>query len=104
VGRRGREKKALFLSEVSNILAGGGHEQGPPVIHDPVDQLEGKPMKEITASSVYKQRPAFGSKRDGFDAAVKFGQKRIRSRLASGLIPLPSSLGFLNGGGMKNIR
>ena len=95
-------------NEASNILADGDRAQGRhhlnAVIHDPVDQLEGKPLEEITASAVHKQWPAFRSKRDGFDAAVKFGQKRIRSRLASGFIPLPSSLGFLNGGGMKNNR
>ncbi len=83
-------------------MSKGHHLNG--VIHDPVDQLEGKPLKEITASAVHKQRPAFRSKSDGFDAAVKFGQKRVRSGLASCRIPLPSSLGFLNGGGMKNNR
>ena len=74
------------------------------VIHDPVDQLEGKPLEEITASAVHKQGPAFRSKRDGFDTAVKLGQKRVRSGLTSCRIPLPSSLGFLNGGGMKHNR
>ena len=61
-------------------------------------------MKEITASSVYKQRPAFGSKRDGFDAAVKFSQKRIRSGLTLRDILLQSSLSFLNSGRMNNDR
>ena len=107
MSRRGRESRLSSLAKFpiswpAAAMSKGHHLNG--VIHDPVDQLEGKSMKEITASSVYKQRPAFGSKRDGFDAAVKFGQKRIRSRLASGLIPLPSSLGLLNGGGMKNNR
>jgi hypothetical protein len=107
MSRRGRESRlsslARFPISWPAATVRKGHDLNA-VIHDPADQLEGKPMKEITASAVHKQRPAFRSKRDGFDAAVKFGQKRIRSRLASGLIPLPSSLGFLNGGGMKNIR
>ena len=74
------------------------------VLHDSVDQLEGKPAKEIPASSMHKQGPAFRSKRDGFDAAVKFSQKRIRSGLTLRDILLQSSLSFLNSGRMKNDR
>ena len=107
MGRRGRGSRlsslARFPISWPAATVRKGHDLNA-VIHDPADQLEGKPMKEITASSVHKQRPAFRSKRDGFDAAVKFGQKRVRSGQASRLIPLPSSLGFLNGGGMKNNR
>ena len=74
MSRRGRESRLSSLAKFpiswpAAAMSKGHHLNG--VIHDPADQLEGKPMKEITASSVYKQRPAFGSKRDGFDAAVK---------------------------------
>ena len=105
MSRRGRESRLSSLAKFpiswpAAAMSKGHHLNG--VIHDPVDQLEGKSMKEITASSVYKQRPAFRSKRDGFDAAVRFGQKRIRSRLVSGLIPLLCSLGFLSDAEMKN--
>ncbi len=107
MSRRGRESRLSSLAKFpiswpAAAMSKGHHLNG--VIHDPVDQLEGKPMKEITASSVHKQRPAFRSKRDGFDAAVRFGQKLVRSGLVSCLIPLSSSLGFLNSGGMKNNR
>ncbi len=107
MGRRGRGNRLSALAKFpiswpASAMSKGHHLNG--VLHDPVDQREGKSLKKIPASAVDEQRPAFRSKRDGFDAAVKFGEKRVRSRLASCRIPLPSSLSLFNSGGMKHNR
>lgn len=52
------------------------------IVHDTVYHLEGKPVKEIAPSPMHEERPAFRSERNGFDAAVKFGQIRVRCGLA----------------------
>ena len=72
------------------------------VVHDPLDQLEGKPVKEIAPSPIHKKWPTLRCERNGFNPVVKFSQKRVRSGLTSRHIPLPSGLGFFNGVGMKN--
>jgi len=88
------------ISWPSSAMSNGHHLNA--VVHDPVDQLEGKSVKEIAPSPIHKERPTFRSERNGFDPVIKFSQKRVRSGLTSRHIPLPRGLGFFNGVWMKN--
>lgn len=45
------------------------------VVHDSIDDLKRKPVKEIAASAVHEQRPTFWRVRDKFNSEIEFGQK-----------------------------
>jgi hypothetical protein len=46
-----------------------------PIIGEPIDNLKRKPLEQIPAGAMHKQREAFRRSRGGFDPMVKFSKK-----------------------------
>src|SRR5215831_17215569 len=71
------------------------------IIHDPVDEAKGKPLKDVAACRALIARPALRGFRHAQNGMIEVGKERTGSGGVALVIPLERALRFLLGCGVK---